>query len=164
MLQVGLTPNASQSPTARDEKNRRDNMNSFESSESDDKTFTVNLSTSNPSSSSTPVRNWESSFAKLVSSYGFGPAVPSLPDKKTTSGSSSKKAVTIPSPRSWFPKPQFKSSSASTPESENQEESKSTEAIQAVTGSGKNYEEAYAKLSSCYGFGGPAGSNHAGKK
>lgn len=84
------------------------------------------LSSHQPQSSS---KNWESTFGKLSSSYGFSGSVPSLPQKTSRSTKPTK------SPRSTSP---LRSSSCTST-------SQST--------SHKDYERTFGLLSSNYGFG-----------
>jgi len=86
----------------------------------------------NPSSShmSTP-RNWESSFGKLSSLYGFSGNVPSVPKKSSKYPKSSPQSS--------------QSSMSSVP---------STSTRSPVVHSPKDYESSFGQLSSSYGFGG----------
>ncbi|CAA7262006.1 unnamed protein product [Cyclocybe aegerita] len=94
-------------------------------SSSSSSTVSLLPSSSYPSSS----KNWESSFGTLASSFGFVGGVPSLPQKKSSSTKSSKVSK---SPNATA-HAQPKVSSLPSP---------------------KNYEAAFASLSSAYGSGG----------
>ncbi|KDR73950.1 hypothetical protein GALMADRAFT_250666 [Galerina marginata CBS 339.88] len=93
----------------------------------------------NSSSSHMPTpKNWESSFGKLSSSYGFSGSVPSLPKKSSKS----------PKPSSGNSQSSSSSRSSMSPVP-----STSTSTRSSVVPSTKDYESSFGHLSSSYGFG-----------
>lgn len=94
---------------------------------------TTSLLPTSSSSSRFSSKKWEASFGKLASSYGFGPAIPSLPPKSKcdTTAPSSSKPNSNHSVNSFDPK------------------------------SEKDFESAFGSLSSSYGFAGGVPSKPA---
>jgi len=130
------------------------------------------LSSSQHQSSS---KNWESSFGKLSSSYGFSGMVPSLPKKssKSPKPSTSPLTLSVPSSQSSGGQPQkdyqtsfgqlsstygFGGGVPSLPSTVSKSPKSSVSYSRPTVvqpSQDKDYETSFGRLSSTYGFGGP---------